>query len=72
MKIIGVIKKIASYLFMLGILTFILTVVQPMPEVDKMFRIGAGIVMVVCLVLIFALPEPPEEGKSSDSAPPES
>ena len=73
MKIIGVIKKIASYLFMLGIVTLILTVVQPMnPEVDKIFRIGAGIVMAVCLVLLFALPQPPEEDKSGDSTQPES
>ena len=56
MKLINFICRVASFLFCLGIVAIILTIVQPMdPEIDKMFRIGAGIVMVVCLVLILGL-----------------
>jgi hypothetical protein len=46
-------RTLASYLFCLAIVTVVLTFVQPMdPEVDKMFRIGAGIVMIVCLGIL--------------------
>ena len=56
MKLVNLICSIASFLFCLGIVAIILTFVQPKdPEIDKMFRIGAGIVMAVCLVLILGL-----------------
>jgi predicted ABC-type exoprotein transport system permease subunit len=56
MKAIQIVRKIASFLISMSILTVILTIVQPMhPEVDKMFRVGAGITFVVCLGLLFGL-----------------
>jgi hypothetical protein len=56
MKVIQIVGKIASFLIFISILTVILTIVQPKhPEVDKMFRIGAGITFVICLGLLFGL-----------------
>ena len=56
MKAFMVLYKIMSYLFFLGILTIVLTVVQPMhPQVDRMFRMGAGIVIAIYLVMLFAI-----------------
>ena len=76
MKVTETIGGIASFLFFLGIVTIVLTFVQPMdPKIDKMFRIGAGITMGVCLLLIIGLGsisqkrqkrEPSEEPQTSE------
>jgi predicted ABC-type exoprotein transport system permease subunit len=56
MKTIETLRKAASYLVSLGGITLLLTVAQPMhPEVDKMFRIGAVVAIVLCLGLLLAL-----------------
>jgi hypothetical protein len=40
----------------LGLITVVLTIVQPKdPEVDKMFRMGAIVVIVVCIGLRWGL-----------------
>ena len=68
---INAMRKIASYFVSLSVIAFILTLVQPMsPQVDRMFRIGAGIVCVVCLVALFSLPARNESNSGSNSGEP--
>ena len=55
-KIIMISRKIAFYLFGLGMVAIILTVIQPMdPRVDKMFQISGVILDIVCLVVIIGM-----------------
>jgi len=59
MKAIEIVRKTASYLMSLGVITIILTIVQPKnSEVDNWFRIGAGVVILVCLAILFGLKAP--------------
>ncbi len=55
MKAIAVLRKIAALLLNLGVITIILTIVQPMPAADTIFRIGAGIAIVVSIGLLIGL-----------------
>jgi hypothetical protein len=56
MKTIAFFRKIVGFLVSLGILAVVLTIVQPMsPEVEQMFRVGAGILVAVCLGAVYVL-----------------
>ncbi len=50
-----IIRKIAAFLLSMGVLTIILTIVQPMPKADAYFRPGAVIVIVVCAGVLLGL-----------------
>lgn len=51
----NIIRKIATVLLNIGALTIILTIIQPKPSVDTEFRIVAGVIIVVCLAVLFGL-----------------
>ena len=62
-------KAAASYLLWLGVIAIVLTYVQPMhPEVDKMFRIGGGIVIIVCLGILRGSRAPEQSSRERSSS----
>jgi hypothetical protein len=52
MNSVASMRKVASFLLTVGLLVLGLTVVQPKPSVDTLFRIGAAVAIAVAVVLL--------------------